>query len=79
MTKHRGQSCATCNAFNPNKAANPPLGEPRMGWCCANPPGLVPVTMPMPGAFGAFPTTASNQWCRAWSPAEKESSNEKTN
>ena len=71
-------TCATCNAFTANSAANPKHGEPRQGWCMAGHPGVVLVMVSntgpnpaqagrqMPMTMGAWPTCNSDQWCREW-------------
>lgn len=71
------QSCGTCNSYFGNPQANPKSGEPRQGWCRAMPPCLVQVMVqgvsgPRPGTQGAWPTCNSDQWCRAWEPAEDD-------
>lgn len=72
-------TCATCNAYTPNPAANPKKGEPRQGWCMAGHPGVVVVMVKgqasmagpgreMPMTMGAWPTCNSDQWCREHQP-----------
>ena len=79
------QNCGNCNAFAPNKGANPPAGQPREGSCCADPPRLMQGQAVMPGSHlnprgpqmmpviqGAWPPTAADRWCRKWELAEHE-------
>jgi hypothetical protein len=74
------KSCASCDAFLPNPAANPKAGQARQGWCRANPPGLMETMQPHPVApgqmvrvqQGVWPPTAADQWCRAWQLAEEQ-------
>jgi hypothetical protein len=74
------RSCGTCNAFTPNKSLNPRRGEPRQGWCVANPPGLVVGAGPagplnpgqmVPVHTGAWPPTMADKFCRAWEPNDE--------
>jgi hypothetical protein len=63
--------CANCNAWLPNKAMNPPSGKPRPGWCRATTPVAIQVPTqgingPQLGIMGAWPTSNSDQWCRAF-------------
>ena len=81
MTKHHGRECGNCNAFNPNLQANPKAGEARQGWCVAKPPVCMQVQVstlagPQAGLQGVWPPTFANQWCREFSPAAKESSDD---
>jgi hypothetical protein len=71
------QSCATCDAFLVNKDLQVKLGQPRQGWCRANPPVLVQTMVPVqtirgtemaPGFQGVFAPTASDCWCRQHRP-----------
>lgn len=71
------QSCATCDAFSPNRQANPVSGQERQGWCRAAPPQMVQTTIPggvngpMPAIQGMWPPTNTGAWCRAWQPNEE--------
>ncbi len=69
------RACITCSAFAPNPKAPPKAGEAQQGWCHAAPPTAVPFTAQtlqgsQTGVMGAWPTTDSTQWCRAWAPME---------
>jgi hypothetical protein len=70
-------SCATCDAFRANVAQNPKAGDSRQGWCCAEPPKLLQVSMPnvmtgqaQIGLQGAWPPTDADKWCRAWASSD---------
>jgi hypothetical protein len=79
------QSCATCNAFVPNRAA-PASGGAVQGSCVSGPPALMQGMAPVPGSGlsangpqmmpvvqGVWPPTAADRWCRMW---EQEESND---
>jgi hypothetical protein len=72
----KGDCCATCNAWLPNKQANPRAGVPRQGWCRAAPPGVVQVPVQGPlgqqqlGVQGVWPTSNADQWCRGYEAAD---------
>jgi hypothetical protein len=83
------QCCGNCDAFVPNKAANPASGQPRQGACCANPPSLMQGAAPVPGSQlspagpqmmsviqGAWPPTDATRWCRGWDEIEKDSNDD---
>lgn len=81
--------CGTCDAFVPNKAANPPSGRPREGSCCAESPRLVQGAGIVPGSQltpqgpqmvpvlqGAWPPTAADRWCRQWNQKKESEDDE---
>src|SRR5689334_14530207 len=77
--KLAAQSCATCNAFLPNKAQRPIPGQAQVGWCRANPPvaAQVMVANPLSGQptthwQGVFSPTMADYWCRNWEGMEDD-------
>lgn len=80
------QSCATCNAWLANAAANPRHGQPRLGWCRAAPPMVMETVVPSAVASlsptagpqmqralqGVWPPANSDGWCRAWEAQDDE-------
>ena len=79
------QRCGNCDAFVPNKGANPPAGQPRQGACVAAPPTMLQSMAPVPGSHlhpsgpqmqpviqGAWPPTDADRWCREWVIKENE-------
>lgn len=75
------QSCGNCDAFSPNTAANPASGQPRQGWCRAQPPQMMQIMMPpnplsgggpVPGVQGMWPPTNTSSWCRGWQPEDDD-------
>lgn len=77
-------TCATCNAWLPDKRANPPRGQERMGYCRAKPPVLLVGTTMLGSALdpkgpqsvqthsGSFPPASADMWCRKHQPKEVE-------